>query len=135
MIRNGYTFGQAWILTGSHKDTADNQQLLVVSSEHTQQHQNNASSSQDTEPNRQAADTNVHGVMTVYIERLGGPEHQHRKEVGAGDERDHECKTQSTGLLLQASWKDRIPGSIDLPECERDKQYEANDQRSKNVCR
>jgi hypothetical protein len=65
--------------------------------------------------------------MAEYIERLGGPEHQYRKEVGTGDEGDHECETQSTRLLLQAGREDGILGSIDLPECESDKQEEAND--------
>lgn len=71
-----------------------------MSSEHTQERENDTSSRQDTKANRQTADTDLDGVVAVHIERLRGPEHDYREEIGTGDEGDYECEAQSARLLL-----------------------------------
>lgn len=120
-------------LTCRHKNTANNQKLLVVSAEHTQKHKHNASTSHDTKTNSETADADINRVMAVDIERLGWPEHNHREEIGTGDEGDHERQAKSSRFLLQAGREDWIFRSVDLPECEGDQQEEANDQWRKNV--
>ena len=125
----GYSPG----LTSCHENAAHNQELLVVSSEHTQQDQHNTSTSQDTESNRKTANTDINGVMTVNIERLSRPEHEHREEVGSGDESDDQSQTQGSRLLLQACGEDGVFSAVYLPETKGSEQEEAKDQRGKDV--
>lgn len=80
----GYSPG----LTSCHENAAYNQEFLVVSTEHTKQDQHNTSTGQDAESNRKTANADINGVVSVNIERLGGPEHEHREEIGSGDESD-----------------------------------------------
>lgn len=87
-------------LTCSHKNTADNQELLVVSTEHTQQHKHNTSTGQNTKTDGKTADADINGVMAVDIERLRRPEHNHREEISTRDEGDHERQTKSARFLL-----------------------------------
>lgn len=51
--------------------------------ENTEQPQNNTGATHDSESDRDTSDADCNGVMSVDIFGLGGPEHNHREEVGA----------------------------------------------------
>ena len=73
--------------------------------------------------------------MSVDIERLCGPEHQDREEIGTGNECNDESQAQRPGFLLQPCWKDRVLGAIDLPKGKCDQQEETNEQWREDMCR
>lgn len=76
------------VRTSRHEDTANNQQLPIMSPEHTQQPEDDTSASEDAKSNWNTAHADSYGIVAVDVEALGGPEHQHGEEVGAGDEGD-----------------------------------------------
>lgn len=67
--------------------------------------------------------------MAIDVESFCGPEHDHREEIGPGDEGDEQRKAKSTRLLFDARGEDRVLGAIRFPETEGDQQNNAKDQR------
>lgn len=104
------------LLTGCHENTANNQELLIMSTEDTEKYQHDAGSPQDTETNWYTANTDIYRIVSIDIEGLCGPEHEHGEEVCARNKRDDERETESPRLLLQASWEDGVFGAIDFPK-------------------
>lgn len=123
------------IRTSRHKHTTDNQKLLVMTSEDTQHPQNNACPTQDAKPDWHAANADVHGIMTIHVERLRGPEHDHRKEIGTGDKGDDEGEAECSRLQLEPRRENRVLGSIDFPERKSNQQEEPDNQRSQYMGR
>lgn len=55
-----------------------------------EQPKDDTGASQDRKPDWEATDSNTNWVVAIDIESLRGPEEEHREEIGAGDESDHE---------------------------------------------
>lgn len=106
-----------------------------MSTEHTKQNQHDTGTSQDCEANRKTANTDTNGIMSVYVEGLGGPEHEHREEVGSRDKGDDQGQTQGPRLLLQTGGEDGVFSTIDLPEGKSNQHKEAEDEGSEDVSR
>lgn len=106
-----------------------------MSAEHTQEDQHNTGTSQDAKANRKTANTDINRIMSVHVERLGGPEHEHGEEVGAGDEGDDQGQTQGARLLLQTCGEDGVFSTVDLPESKGNQHKEAEYKWSEDMSR
>lgn len=122
-------------LTSCHENTADNQELLVVSAENAKKNKHDAGSRQNTKTDRQAANANLHGIMAIYIERLGRPEHENGEEVCARDECDDEGENESTRLLVETLWEDGVFGVVCFPDDKGNHEDDTNNQWGNNMSR
>lgn len=121
------------LLTSCHQDRRDNQQLLVMTSEHTKQPKHNKSSCQDTKSNRQPSDSDANRIMSIDIKCLRGPEEQDGEEVGSGYEGDDEGRDENTGVLLEASGKHGEFGEFPFPDEKGCYETHSNEQRGEDV--
>ena len=115
VIRGGR--GQA-TAAGRHQHGRDDHELLVVAAEHAEQAEHDAGAGDDGQADGEAADADADGVVAVHVEGLRRPEHDHRDEVGAGDEGDDEGKGEDERFLLQPGWEHGVLGPVKFPGAE-----------------
>lgn len=106
-----------------------------MSAEHTKEDQHDTGTSQNAKANGKTANADTNGIMSVHVESLGWPEHEHGEEVGARDEGDNQGQTQGARLLLQTCGEDGVFSTIDLPESKSNQHNEAEDKWSEDMSR
>jgi hypothetical protein len=87
-----------------------------MTSENAKKPENDDGTSQDAEADGNTTDTDTGGIMAVDVESLCWPEHDHGKEVGAGDKGDDQGQSQNARFLLEARWEHGEFGAFNFPD-------------------
>lgn len=117
--------------TCRHEAAAHDHQCLIMAFQKAQEPQCNKCPGQNSEANRETAEAHPDRILAIDVECLGRPKHDNREKVGSRDERNEQCESQDSRLLLDTRRKDRVFCAVHFPESKGDHEEKANDQRDK----
>ena len=119
--------------SGSHENRSTAQDPLDLATGLGEEVQRDAGTAHDAEAEGKAADANRNGIVAVDVVGLGGPEQEHREEIGARDEGNDEGQDQVPPRLAQTRGQHGLLGAVCFPETEGDEEDDAEKERHERV--